>query len=226
MPPVVEFFGELERLLGSLYPYRAPLGIAALIVLGLVVWQAQRRSVHIVLARWARRHRLASAVAGAALLAFAIPLGNYTLSPLWQRSVLHEPSPLEVAAAVPASSAPAAPESPAGANVTRVREGNLQGADAFHFGRGRVLLIEGGDGTRVLRFEGVSVRNGPDLFVYLSPSSTEVTGAANLGALKATDGDFNYEVPAAIDERALSNALIWCRQFGVLFASAPLLPAP
>ncbi len=246
MPPLADFFGEFERLLGSLYPYRVPLGIAALIVIGLGAWQVRRRGLHVALERWVAEHRVACALAGAALLAVAVPLGNYTLSPLWERARLAEPSPLEVAGAPTTSppglstdpGAPLAPSDPgpSTAAVTPkpsvsssprvLREGSLQGADAFHFGRGRVLLIEAGGGSRVLRFEGLSVRNGPDLFVYLSHSASEVDVATNLGKLKATDGDFNYELPATIDPAVLSNAVIWCRQFGVLFASAALAAAP
>lgn len=89
-----------------------------------------------------------------------------------------------------------------------------------------MLLVDTGAGNRVVSFEGASVRNGPDLFVYLSPSVTEVGTAVNLGPLKATDGDFNYEVPTTIEGRALANVVVWCRQFGVLFASAALSPTP
>lgn len=269
MPPFASFFGELERLLGVLYPYRVPISIAALLVGGLLAWQLQRRSVHVAVTRWASTHRVASAVAGAVLLAIAVPLGDYTLSPLWERQVLDEPSPFEavrattpaptsvtpspaasapaaaptqatstpatsspppaappVTAAAPSTATPAATPAPSVATPRLLREGTLQGADAFHFGRGRVQLIDTGGGNRVLRFEELSVRNGPDLFVYLTPNAESVSAATNLGALKATEGAFNYEVPPTVDPAALSNAVIWCRQFGVLFASAALTPAP
>ena len=45
--------------------------------------------------------------------------------------------------------------------------GMFEGADDFHFGRGDALLIETAPGAYTLRFENFSVRNGPDLFVYL-----------------------------------------------------------
>jgi hypothetical protein len=50
-----------------------------------------------------------------------------------------------------------------------VRQGELKGADSFHFCEGTALLIETGTDAYTLRLEDFSVRNGPDLFVYLSP---------------------------------------------------------
>jgi hypothetical protein len=76
-----------------------------------------------------------------------------------------------------------------------------------------------------LRLENFSVRNGPDLYVYLStdPSGVSVVETLNLGALKATDGAFNYEIPAGIDMTGIKSVGVWCRQFSVLFAHAPLM---
>jgi hypothetical protein len=46
----------------------------------------------------------------------------------------------------------------------------------------------------------------------------------NLGALKATDGSFSYEIPPELSADDIASAIVWCRAFGVLFASAPLTP--
>ena len=74
-----------------------------------------------------------------------------------------------------------------------------------------------------MRFEDFSVRNGPDLFVYLSPDPNGYAdGAINLGELKATDGAFNYAIPPDIDIAQFRSAIVWCKQFSVEFASAPL----
>ena len=98
----------------------------------------------------------------------------------------------------------------------------FQGADEFHFGSGQALLVETAPGMYTLRFEGFSVRNGPDLFVYLSPADGYAAGALELGALKASDGSFNYEIPAGTDIGQFKSAVVWCRAFSVLFATAPL----
>jgi hypothetical protein len=46
--------------------------------------------------------------------------------------------------------------------------------------------------------------------------------ALNLGGLKGTDGAFNYEVPEGTDVSQYQSAIIWCRQFDVLFGHATL----
>jgi hypothetical protein len=102
-----------------------------------------------------------------------------------------------------------------------VNQGEFRGADDFHFGRGKALLIESAPNEYVLRFEEFSVRNGPDLFVYLSTNPNGYSDdALLLGELKGTDGAFNYEVPAGSDISTYESAVIWCKSFSVLFATA------
>jgi hypothetical protein len=103
------------------------------------------------------------------------------------------------------------------------RTGTFKGADDFHFGHGTASLIETAPGSWIVRFADFSVRNGPDLYVYLSPSAKGYDkGALELGTLKATDGSFNYQVPAATDVSRFRSVVVWCKQFAVLFAVAPL----
>jgi hypothetical protein len=101
-------------------------------------------------------------------------------------------------------------------------QGEFHGADDFHFGRGQALLIETEPGRYTVRFENFSVRNGPDLFVYLS-TDPEGLGdhSLNLGGLKGTDGAFNYDVPPGTDVSQFKSAIVWCDEFAVLFATAP-----
>ena len=74
-----------------------------------------------------------------------------------------------------------------------------------------------------MRFEDFSVRNGPDLYVYLSPDPDGYDEqAVELGVLKATDGNYNMDVPAGTDVSELHSVVVWCKQFAVLFAVAPL----
>lgn len=236
----MSFFGDLEEFASGLYPYRWPITIGAALLLAAAVAVAYRRGWH--LAIW--RHKPATVAVLVPLLVIAIPAGWYTLSPLWERSHLEEASPLAVAAgeAVPAAddAAPAPPaaspsdtppDAPAPTTEPALEpfeprvthRGEFRGADDFHFGRGQALLIETAPGRYTLRFEDFSVRNGPDLFVYLSPSEDGgFDGAVNLGGLKATDGTFNYDIPPEVDVSQFNSAIVWCRQFSVLFAVAPL----
>lgn len=104
-----------------------------------------------------------------------------------------------------------------------VLEGTWEGADDFHFAEGRVLIVETEPGVYILRVEDFSVRNGPDLFVYVSPDPAGYTAeAVKLGELKATDGAFNYEIPAGVTLDQMRSAVVWCDAFAVLFATAVL----
>jgi len=226
--PVLSVFGQLETFIADdLYPYRyviTPLlALAALLAVG----AAYRGGVHRLL--W--RHRTAGALLGAPAVVIAAVAVNYLLSPLWERSHLQEPSPLasasvaeSIAAPVPVPHSEPLSSSAATSQPRETHRGSFSGADDFHFGRGNALLIRTPDGKNVLRFEDFSVRNGPDLYVYLSRDATgkKVEEALNLGRLKATDGAFNYELPANIDLKDVKSVVVWCKQFSVQFAFAPL----
>ena len=45
-----------------------------------------------------------------------------------------------------------------------------------------------------------------------------------LGALKATNGSFNYELPATVDVEIYRSVVVWCRAFRVLITWADLGP--
>ncbi|HSF19808.1 MAG TPA: DM13 domain-containing protein [Vicinamibacteria bacterium] len=85
------------------------------------------------------------------------------------------------------------------------------------------------DGKRVLRFTGFRTSNGPDVQVYLGKAkdasdNDTVTreGFFHVGALRGTEGDQNYELPDSLDLAQYHSVTIWCRRFGVNFATAPL----
>lgn len=101
-----------------------------------------------------------------------------------------------------------------------------------HETRGTATVRELGGGRRVLRFTDFVTSNGPDVRVYLvaaadASDNETVTkaGFVELGKLKGTEGDQNYEIPAGLDLGKYRAATIWCRRFSVNFATAPLTPA-
>lgn len=101
-----------------------------------------------------------------------------------------------------------------------------------HEGMGRAAIYKMADGKRTLRFTNFETSNGPDVQVYLvaAPDATDsetVTkaGFVHLSALKGNIGDQNYEVPADVDLDKYRAVTIWCRRFGVNFATAPLRKA-
>jgi peptide methionine sulfoxide reductase msrA/msrB len=72
------------------------------------------------------------------------------------------------------------------------------------------------DTTTVLRYENYKTINGPDLFVYLS-KDLDATDIVDLGHVKGTEGDINYEIPHGVEITEYRYVLTWCKQFGVLF---------
>jgi Electron transfer DM13 len=100
-----------------------------------------------------------------------------------------------------------------------------------HETSGVATIHQLGDGKRLVRFTTFDTSNGPDVRVYLVAApdvkdSETVTqaGFVDLGAMKGNRGDQNYEVPTNIDLSQYQSVTIWCRRFGVNFATAPLIP--
>jgi hypothetical protein len=106
--------------------------------------------------------------------------------------------------------------------------GQFNGADAVHRGAGTVRAIETGSGV-IIRFSEFEVSNGPDLYIWLvrdgglkGSADVKVSETLELGPLKGNIGDQNYTVPKGVDVADFKSVVVWCKQFGVLFASAQL----
>ncbi len=96
---------------------------------------------------------------------------------------------------------------------------------------GTAIVYQLPDGRRLLRFTGFETSNGPDVQVYLvaaadAKDNATVTqaGFIRVDELKGNRGDQNYELPAGVDLDRYRAVTIWCRRFGVNFATAPLAP--
>lgn len=252
----MNLIGDLERLFAtSLYPLRIPIAIGlAVVIIGSIV-VARRRGWFAAARRHPRRTGSMVAVALAVglpvawYLASPLFIRTQLIEPAPVAVTESPPQPLPSAAAgfgepsavgagapsatlesaspTSASPPPAAPMAEPTAFVPSVlAAGPFHGADDFHFGEGTASILETAPGRFTLRFEEFSVRNGPDLYVYLSPDSAGYAdGALELGTLKATDGAFGYELPDGADPTDYASAVIWCKQFGVLFAVAALKAA-
>jgi hypothetical protein len=95
--------------------------------------------------------------------------------------------------------------------------------DGIHDAQGDAYTIPLEDGSDVLRLENFKSTNGPDLYVYLSTDKS-ASEFINLGKLKASSGNQNYEIPNEVDLTEYNKVLIWCKAFGVLFGSAEITP--
>ena len=110
--------------------------------------------------------------------------------------------------------------------------GQFKDADAAHKGAGVATIFEDAAGAQVLRFTKFKATNGPDLKVWLVKAGN-ITNAADvksskwisLGPLKGNIGDQNYFLPGNVRAADFGSVVIWCKQFGVLFASAQLSPS-
>ena len=98
-----------------------------------------------------------------------------------------------------------------------------------HETKGTATVYQLPEGKRVVRLTGFETSNGPDVRVYLVAASdatdndtVKKAGFIELGKLKGTTGDQNYDLPTDADLAKYQAVTIWCNRFGVNFATAPL----
>lgn len=111
-----------------------------------------------------------------------------------------------------------------------VARGSFRRISAVHWAEGEAIIYQLPDNSKVLRFEGFQVANGPDLRVVLSASAEPLTGEEmrlnnldlELGRLRGNIGSQNYQIPAQVDLSQYNSVVIYCRSFGVIFSSAPI----
>lgn len=140
-------------------------------------------------------------VLGAVVAIAGIALAYYAISPLFRNITVNEALPT----------------------------GGTQGAHAQvvgttgHPASGSARIVEA-DGKQYVRYENFKTINGPDIYVYLA-KDLDAKEYVNLGKVRATEGDINYEIPAEVDVAAYPYVLTWCKTFSVLFNYADLSKA-
>ncbi|MGH2829163.1 MAG: DM13 domain-containing protein, partial [Actinomycetota bacterium] len=128
-------------------------------------------------------------------------------------------------AGAPGAPAPAAPAPGAPASTT-VARGSFR--SLAHKTSGTATIVTLPDGVSYVRLEDFETENGPDLFVYLSPSDGRgdddaiARNSINLGRLRGNIGDQNYRIPAGTDLSGYKSVLIWCKRFTTGFGVASL----
>jgi hypothetical protein len=112
----------------------------------------------------------------------------------------------------------------------KVAEGNFRGI--AHETKGMASIYKLPDGKNLLRFSAFETSNGPDVHVYLvaaddakDDATVKQAGFIDLGSIKGNVGDQNYDLPAGIDLSKYRAVTVWCKRFGVNFATAPLASA-
>ncbi|HVO93488.1 MAG TPA: DM13 domain-containing protein [Terriglobales bacterium] len=120
----------------------------------------------------------------------------------------------------------AALDTPASIPV-KVAEGSFRGI--AHETKGTASVYKLPDGKNVLRFSAFKTSNGPDVHVYLvaapdaeDDETVKKSGFIDLGSIKGNIGDQNYDLPAGVDLTKYRAVTVWCKRFGVNFATAAL----
>ena len=220
MPSIGDLANDVAR---TVYELRVPVAIASVVLIVVAALVAHRLGWFAA----ARRHPGRTAGVVAVAMVVLLPTAWYLGSPIFIRTSLVETSPVELARLTapsdtpratpvpspePSSATPATPAPRSTPFTARtVSTGEFEGTDDFHYGSGTASIIEVEPGRYHLRLEDFSVRNGPDLYVYLSPSADDWTEEAlELGVLKATDGSFGYDLPPGADPSEYRSAIIWC----------------
>ncbi len=98
-------------------------------------------------------------------------------------------------------------------------------------GSGNVTIGRTADGKYLIHFDHLNVTNGPDLHIYLAPTSDSSDAeqvkheGADLGALRATEGSLNVAIPTdlGIHLTKYNSVVIICKPFSVIFTTAPLI---
>ena len=107
-------------------------------------------------------------------------------------------------------------------NISTIMAGSFVGAgDGFHNAQGLAKVIPLKNEQSILRLENFKSTNGPNVHLYLATDRT-ASDFIDLGRLKANNGNQNYNIPAGTDLAKYNMALIWCKDFSVLFGSAQL----
>lgn len=122
---------------------------------------------------------------------------------------------LPVASAPPAAATGAAETATSPPTVQTLASGQLIRINAADYGSGTVRIVSLGS-ERFVRFESVDIAGAPDMYVYLSDRADGKPGTfVDLGKLKATNGSFNYPLPASADLASVKSVVVWCRAFSV-----------
>lgn len=191
--------------------------------------------------------RIILLIVGLVVLIAAGSIGWWLFSPLFFHTTSNDVNPL--ANASPSVSTPATGGTPStpgtsGSVSTPVPTGpvvlatgkfiditNSGAGLANDHGSGNVTIGKTADGKYVIHFDHLNVTNGPDLHVYLAPT-TDSTDAGqvksqgvDLGTLTATEGSLNVNIPTDIGNGLAKyhSVVIVCKTFSVIFTTAPLV---
>lgn len=180
-----------------------------------------------------RRELLVPVAATIVVVSGAAAIGGYISS---RESVVHEPVAMGAAAADPqgggeGGSGGGGADGGDGQTAARdqdvqIAEGTVSGVSG-HEGTGEAAVVELASGGRVLTFTEFDIDPGAgDVRVYLAAddpqSDDEVQDFVDLGDLKGSQGDQQYEIPESVDLDRYDSVVVWCIPFTTRLAQASL----
>ncbi len=148
-------------------------------------------------------------VLGGIALLVLIGFGYYAISPLFRNVKIDEALPEEKQTEVQSMEQ----------SQSEVVSAPVVGTIG-HPASGTARIVEA-DGKKYARYENFKTINGPDLYVYIA-KDLDAKEFVNLGLVRATEGNINYEIPEGVDVLDYPYVLTWCKAFGVLFNYADL----
>ncbi len=172
-------------------------------------------------------------IVGVVLLLIVL-VGWYLISPLFITTELNEDSPIDSDGSFKSMSAEEKAEFDDA--VESMKDVLMESDESMDLGaqvlkeslfiedahgvEGKAILIDD-EGEKIVRFEDFETVNGPNLHIYLA-SDLGGEDYVDLGEIKATKGNVNYDVPDGTDLEKYNKVLVWCVPFKVLFSYADL----
>jgi hypothetical protein len=115
---------------------------------------------------------------------------------------------------------------------TLVASGTFQRIDAIRWAQGTVNIFRDSSNILTLRIEDLSMLAGPELHVELSAADAPTSDLASMtvnevvpldvGLLKASDGDQNYQLPDGTDLSQYRSVVIYSPSLDLVYSYAPL----
>jgi len=169
--------------------------------------------------------KVSALLGGLVLLIVLGSLAWWLFSPLFFHNTSHDANPF--ARTPSTASAPGPVILATGAFIDKLNSGTGLAND---HGSGNVILGKTVDGQYLIHFDHLNVTNGPDLHVYLAPTSNSPDAGkvkqegVDLGRLTATEGSLNVAIPTdiATNLKRYHSVVIVCKTFSVIFTTAPL----
>jgi hypothetical protein len=162
-------------------------------------------------------------------LVVALGVGLYLFQP-WRLLTVRETRDALLVPPAPVSTTVSAPveasAEPPAETAKEVATGEWRSLEHATMGKASLISLPGGGHS--VQFAALDTSDGPDLYVYLSPHSSDSSektfgeGFTSLGKLKGNRGDQVYEIPAGVDVSTIRSVVIWCKRFSAGFAVAPL----